>query len=294
MTTQQDTPARREPRVQTHLYPVGTVVEIYLDHNPSSPDNGQWTVTGLARNGVDSYVFRTSVMSEVGNFEKGFNLSFVTRIVKRGDGPVKIDQRWYGVSKDKFASQREMFFHVHNARRKGYLCTYSFDECIAMYANKYAPEGAMIDYQKISRALESQTWVRHECSPYMMGTVKFINKKRFSKWMKQNVNRFLLPMKTALAAEEAQQAEDLERFYQEEEEEFQRDLDSLRAQHGIDPLREPTEDGPLEVDNVEGCARDDAARADAREMLGIGKATKSDPVTGLLHEEDDHDLDSFF
>jgi len=183
----------------------------------------------------------------------------------RGDGPMNIDQGWYG-SQPRPADVNDSFFHVHRSSRKGCLMALGLHEVAVHYACKHAPVGSTVNYAEIVRALLRQTWVT-KTEMHFFNHAFVVNKKRIDKWMKQNINRFLLPVSVALKHEAKIQEEDYRKFCEESMDDFD--------------LMENIDSGSFNnlfitrLDNAEGLERDKAARADARELLGLSSDTVS-------------------
>jgi hypothetical protein len=204
-------------------FPVGTVFTLnedmrtYLDEN----DKLTYTVRSIVRNGVDSYVLKTGeyrTFLDGAQIEKGYNISHVTSIVKRGDGPVLIDHGWYGVSQQRGLLLKDIELskaNLEDAKGRGYYSTYSPRYVVYWEAAKFAPVGSMLDVDELFVAIVDQTWcTRWEDPRYtaISMPVFHINRKRLRKFIKQNLNRFLINVKEAVKEEERQN----QRLYEQE------------------------------------------------------------------------------
>jgi hypothetical protein len=214
-----------------HHFPNGTVFRIHEDSvhvRFDSLERGPDTFTvvnGIVRNGIDSYVLKTGVMrSHTG--EEAFNIDHVAEVIERGKGPLVIDHGWYGFQpNEKFAEDKDRGQWVEPTAtwrpRKGYYCTIAIRALLHCELQGIAKNGMMLDFAKIFNSLEKQTWCRaHKVGPWL--EMLDINKKRLRRWLKANINRFLMPMAPALRAEEQEQRLDYERDMEAENAEWER------------------------------------------------------------------------
>lgn len=191
-------------------FPNGTVVKLNDEFQKITQTNGllTHTVTGLVRNGVKSYVFKTGVILEHTG-EQGFNIDHVAQIVKRGSGKVTIDHGFYGVNKSK-EHLIQLESGVLSTRHgdvgtkfpTGRHVTYSVSAALGLELAKLAPAGATIDYERMTAALVAQKFVV-SVQEHVHFEHFVVNKKRLRKWVKTNLNRYLANLTKLNKADDA-------------------------------------------------------------------------------------------
>lgn len=188
-----------------HL-PNGTQVTLDLVGGGRDTDT-VYTVKGLVRNGIRSYVFKTGKMREGREIEEAFNTSYINKIVKRGDGPVEVNHGYYGAQFNP-RHREEVDMMRYNVPtegwkpRKGFHNTGSFQAVLFNEVNRIAKPGMSIDYTKVGQAVLSQTWAHRPLFENTFVHVWCFNKKRLRKFLKTNLNRFLCKLDVAVAEEE--------------------------------------------------------------------------------------------
>lgn len=212
-------------------FPVGTVCQLSSELSYMRDEAGNprvITVQGIVRNGLDSYVLKTGVKKMHSEYnpegiDEGINISHVDRILKRGDGPVKIDYGYYTSARQdkrmlediRMMELTKPFPDRNWSPKKGCYNTGSLTTVLHYEVSKVASEGQMIDHEKMHRAVYKQPWctfVKHH-----FFHAYSINKKQLRKFLKANLNRWLLNMKKALKAEREEQQQDYERMWDEED-----------------------------------------------------------------------------
>jgi hypothetical protein len=208
MNTQQTT------KWQPEHFPNGTVFE--LNDNLWLRDQGKpcthYTVTGIVRNGIRSYVLKTGVMQEHG-LEEAYNLDHVKRIILRGTGQVLINQGWYGFSKENYNNDDVKFSSISQpygcfVPRKGYYNTISVRSVLFWEVTKLAKPSMYLDWELLTCAVISNTWFKSILADGLM-RISVVNKRRLRKFLKANLNRFLCPLAPAIKEYE----KDMEREY---------------------------------------------------------------------------------
>jgi len=188
------------PKWNTGHFPVGTVCEAIL----SSDIPFTFTVKGIVRNGIRSYVLKTDLISPIVGLDyRCFNIDHVTRIIKRGDGRVVAESNF-----DNFGS----YFAEDQKRNQGafgitkhksqYLTFGNTQGLIMNVAYKYCPPEATLDMEKLTKKLLEQNVIRNEyvLGEYRLNYVK-CNKKKLHKAVKRLINKCLTPLKAAEATE---------------------------------------------------------------------------------------------
>lgn len=259
--------AARKFRFNTHHFSVGTLFTLNDDIAAHHVKEGRevWPVTGIVRNGVDSYVlktgiesFRTSADSEP--VEHGFNIQHVKAIVKRGDGPVLIDGGWYGNRKGPEPKlDKDIALAAYtDLCRKGVHATYSPLYYVIREVRRIAPNNAVIDMGEVAGAVLAQTWCHKPRQSNFRIPVCQINKKRLRRWLKQNINRFLSPLKPLLKAEEEENRKDYEQMLRDDDDWYP------EPRGATEPSKEDAEGSCYDAED--GYKRDEQARAEfARE-----------------------------
>lgn len=219
----------------THHFPVGTVFEINESVRFGKTQT-EFTVTGIYRNGARSFVLETDTLREHTGYE-AYNIDHVKRIISRGTGEVKINgsrrevdyQKVLREDQQRMEIQRPVTVRrdgeevtVFTPRKRNYntgsMQTLLMLECHRLgmtHANSW------INYQRLISQVFLQTWCTHVTQNYCQITM--VNKKRLRRWLKQNINRFLTPVKAVLKAEDEEQREFYEREMEESNREYERE-----------------------------------------------------------------------
>lgn len=222
-------------KFNTHHFPVGTVFEINEAVQFNNPQT-QFTVTGIYRNGAKSWVLETDTLREHTGYA-GYNIDHVKRIVSRGSGEVKLlsyrhdedpvvrlrkDQQMMEIQRPVNVRRGGEEVCVFKPRKRNYntgsMMTLLYLECHRLGMN---PANSWIDYKRMISHIFMQTWCDQFAQNYCQVTM--VNKKRLRRWLKQNVNRFLTPLKVALKAEEEEQEEYCKREMEELNREWERE-----------------------------------------------------------------------
>lgn len=222
-------------KFNTHHFPNGTVFQLKSD-NFLNAAGEQRTVRGIVRNGLDNYVLKTGIEKpayEGGKpIEESFNIEHVERIISRGGGPVEIDHLYFGPRKNdartlsdvhmmKFNNPYQEFDNQKGEwtfwkPRKGNHNTGSIQSLLIWEAGKIASEGAVIDYQKLIQIIMKQSWCQQPRFQNPFLHLHVINKKRLRKFLKANINRFLLKLAPAIRAEYEDRMEDYDRDWEDD------------------------------------------------------------------------------
>lgn len=219
----------------THHFPVGTVFEIKENVTFTNPQT-IYTVTGIYRNGARSWVLETDTLREHTGYA-GYNIDHVKRIISRGTGEVKITAGRREVDYQKVLREDQQRMEIQRpvkvrlggeevtlfTPRKRNYNTGSMQTLLMLECHRLGMTHAnsWIDYQRLISQVFLQTWCTHVTQNYCQITM--VNKKRLRRWLKQNINRFLTPMKAALKAEDEEQREFYEREMEESNREYERE-----------------------------------------------------------------------
>lgn len=184
-------------------FPIGTVVEVESPTNGFIHDESQrphpdhmyhrttHTVAGVVNNGPDSWLIERAEKCKLGDWLDVINISWVRRIVKRGDGQL------YGEEKaevERIRALRNEFLNRYDRPRdprmemqqpsysKGTYMTYSITELVRLHLNKVynnRDEDHLYDIDKLTQIVVGIL------KPRWTGFAISINKKRFARAMKQ-------------------------------------------------------------------------------------------------------------
>lgn len=185
-------------------FPVGTVCEAKVSYQ--EPIN--FTVQGIAKNGVNSYILITDIPSEIESLQyTSINISWVTKIIKRGDGEINIDVN-NGGREDWFSkSQRRNQGSFGITKYKSQYLVFGDARSLVMHVvSKYIkPEMCLKTEALIEQLFKQgviQTSFVHNDYWRDMPYIK-CNKQKLNKAVKRLLNKFLMPIKLAEAAEKA-------------------------------------------------------------------------------------------
>lgn len=156
---------------QPEQFPQGTVIEVDCTDLLTVNADATFTVNKVVRNGPNSYVVETTTpwLSSV-NINRSFHLSRVVAIRTPGKGKVVIDNGHFGINKTTW---------------------------LRSYLSTLVPYYVSLDHDKFCNELEKRFRRVKSCSIYGRFTSSPAAKKRIKRWAKQNINRFLLPVKRA-------------------------------------------------------------------------------------------------
>lgn len=201
----------------THHFPVGTVFRInqdVVDYKLRDQEGSDVrAVTSIVQNGVRSWVLMTGVMREHAG-EEGFNISHVKEVLSRGDGPVVIDYLYYcpvsSAQRERFAEDVEKC-EIRDLLKpkKGYYTTLSLSAVIRWELTKFIQPGQQVAFDAAVEAVLQQTWVVKSQLDWFCALR--VCKKRLRKFLKANINRFLIDLDAAAKAE----SEEMNRQYEQ-------------------------------------------------------------------------------
>lgn len=216
---------------QPQHFPVGTTFEVNDDVAKfHKDDDGNYisvfTATGVHRNGPNSYVVQTTVLRTIGKSSMfvSFHTDNIKRIVKRGAGPMNIEYMQYSAAEiiykdfireqtglSKFAFKTEQAAQVLGSARTHYLFLGADTLMVQLVHRFLQPNHFVFDEQAAARSLMQQSFVH----TVLLGKHLHVHcapKKRLNRWLKQNVNRFLVNVKQKQAENDQ---EDYRRYCQD-------------------------------------------------------------------------------
>lgn len=170
-------------------------------------------VTKVVQNDIDSFCLVTSTPSPYSFDSKEgfytFNMTLVDTIVMRGTGGLVVE-RFLGYDPERLKRMDATEMFTETSRKNYYMsgmtgCTALVEMLVSQLSRR---EGAVVDYRSLTDSILKQSFVKrvlvnrrvHRPDHYVFS----INKKRAKRFVKQNVNRFLM------SAREAQYLDDEE------------------------------------------------------------------------------------
>ena len=210
---------------QPEHFPVGTVVVLgnYTRKNgdfcrifDADSALAEVTVTGIVMNSLDSYLIRTGEINKNLDIEHVFNVDHVKSIVKRGNGPVKVE--YYrsfktmpnlkaGISSGLLNKNKYYFYYTQEIT--SYLISMS-----SLPKNLRIKEG-------FENFLLMQSFVKKEGQDRY--PLYSMDKKKARRFIQQNINRWIVPMKTIRAQIELEEKRMYEDYCKDLDGEFDSD-----------------------------------------------------------------------
>ena len=212
-------------------FPVGTIIEIgeSLSKLGSFKEVTQFEVTGVIRNGANSYLLETTHYNEYETpvYDENFkptgemrterlntslNITHVGRIIKRGSGPVKLCSSGHGF-RPVAHSER-----LHKGRNS-YAGFYGLETRVMQLVSELVPVTGCVDYEGLYQYLRTHASFKTHTeaifddhySMYIGSTRLHIRKKKLKKAIRQNINRFLKSPKKVQKEWDSAVADDYER-----------------------------------------------------------------------------------
>lgn len=208
---------------QPEHFPIGTTVtlEKYVNDNGKFRRNTEGpraivTVCDIIADGVDSFLIQTEFFNEALGIFRTFNFDDIGSIIKRGTGPVKV-VKYRGDSKPVCVNAL-LPNNLLNTNRYYFRTSYEILSYLASLTslpkNLYLKEGFF-------EFLVSQSFVKKTDDSYFHGSwVYNMNKKRARRFVRQNINRWIKPMKLVRAEAEREAKEENARYYEDMESDF--------------------------------------------------------------------------
>ena len=196
-------------KYQPEHFPRGTVVEYSVGGGKSNTKLA--VVDSIQKNGADSYCIRTKKSGMY--MYTFFNISHVVKIVERGQGPmVFIEQKITTHNQDWFSIVKP-----HKAKNR-YQCCFNIDDYILLNMSNLTNNTQLVDFDRLKkhiRSVQNPLGIRKRLVQHMYSvqyphlaedhdkfTVLDVSKKKLKRWLKQNINRFLIKKKVAVKQEE--------------------------------------------------------------------------------------------
>lgn len=186
----------KSKRVVYALVPPGTIV--WSSDMFKGGHAIQHTVKHIRANGIDSYVLEMeefdsrSPLDSYFNSRRNvcFNLSFVDKIIFRPSG------------KKAFIEENEDTGRIStDVTKRNYVNIGSYE--FSKFVNSIVNADSIVDFEKLNTFLKNQEFVKRVASENGYCYDFFGKKKKVRRWLKQNVNRFLITKKKAKEEEDS-------------------------------------------------------------------------------------------
>lgn len=206
---------KRKSKFNTHHFPVGTVFRIE-GSEWMLKDGDTFTATGLVNNNLDSWIVLTTATREHTG-QVAYNLDYVAEIIKRGDGPVKVESAHPTIMRKRMQEDVDMmelppgFMGIVPGKR--FYNTGSPRSVIHLELDKVTNPFQIVDTDRLVSAVMQQTWTHRYCEGFVHFTS--IDKKKLRRFIKANLNRFLITRQCVKQCLK-QEADDMDRIMNEE------------------------------------------------------------------------------
>jgi hypothetical protein len=220
---------------QPEHFPTGTIVvlENYeitgTELQYKKDGNCEVTVVSTIRNGLTSWLIRTTLFNDKLDMAHSLNFDHIKLIKKRGDGPVKIEDQYQSRAMPNLKGDIS-----NTPMNKGKYFWYNSRELIRFLISLSSfPKNAYLKDGFYAHFL-AQSFVKkegHEC-----WTVHSANKKKARRFIQQNINRWIVPMKEIRAAAEAESKREYEQYCRDLDDGFDGDypLIGVEDNKGVD------------------------------------------------------------
>lgn len=220
---------------QPEHFPVGTVV-ILGDYQAvgdefhfSSNGNARVTVIECVNNGPDNWLIRTDAWDPSIERFHSFNFDHITGIVSRGSGPVKIYK--HHKSTEKMPNFKVLI--SNNPLNKNRFYSYDTRDIV----NHLIRESGLIKnlyiHQGFYEFFYKQTFVHKTGSKWTV--IIDFDKKKAKRFIRQNINRWIKPMKVVRIEERIARTLEEEEYYRDMEAEWDRDFDVRQFESDEEP-----------------------------------------------------------
>lgn len=171
------------------------------------------TVESIFKNGVDSWCIATNTYNNFTKTYEMFNFTHIGKIVKRANAPVVIKRN------NNRPVENSKKYIDGNVYAKSQYVWVSMEEILSALFNKfkvYEKYSLNFDQNKFITEFQKQSFVKVK---KQLGyfTVLKASKKKVDHWFKQNLNRFSITKKVAIAIEEKYTQEEYERDFRLDE-----------------------------------------------------------------------------
>lgn len=204
---------------QPEHFPVGTIAVLgnyeYVDGEFRTKEGGdaKIEVTGVSRNGLDSWLITSNISHKSFDMNHSFNFNHITAIIKRGNGPVKIDSNQ---TYSRPLNLKENLSRISDARMNKNRYYWYSSTSFLQYLTSFAsfPKTAFIKEDFYDFFLK-QSFVKKEPKDFFLFCS--VDKKKAKRFIRQNINRWIMPMKEVRA--------EVKRLNDQEQEDYYRDME---------------------------------------------------------------------
>lgn len=211
---------------QPEHFPVGTIV---LLKNFERTDEGvsykggrgihfaKVVVSSLIRNGLDSWLIRTNEFKEYTG-RCSYNFDHVDSIVKRGTGKVNIETYCSPMINLKSYISFEPL-----AKRRYYW--QDSREILLFLIKRYKVTNLSAIKEGFFEFVMQQSFIRKERNNGFYSVAYSADKKKLQRFIHQNINRWITPMKEIRASAEAEAKAEQEQYYRDMRDDFDREFE---------------------------------------------------------------------
>lgn len=207
---------------QPEHFPVGTVV-VLGDYKRDGDyftvcagGNAEVEVTECIMNGPDSWLIRTDIWNESLKLYKSFNFSHITGIKSRGTGIVKIQT---DRSKQRLINLKSDVTYEPLSKNR-YYCRYFQELAMFLVYNSHLPKTLSVKPEFI-HFFYNQSFVKKTGEGY--SKVIDFDKKKAKRFIHQNINRWIKPMKVVCVEQEALRKQEAYEYFSSIEKDWDRD-----------------------------------------------------------------------
>lgn len=240
-------------------FPVGTLFKVNPTLRNGADKDTIFEATGYVYNTPNHFVITTTHWNEACGVHDSYSHSHIREIIKRGDGPIvnmdEVRKRVRQIGKKGDNTNQFGDAHAWGIGNKEKTHYVFFDaeslvhHQITCQFKKSLAKGDTLDIDLFARSLMRQPFVKSvvdDGSSHYRSFLYVASKKRLDKWLKQNLKRFLMPVKKAQRLYD--QAMD-EIYWQDLERDMDYDLDIYKDPDEFEKIPGIREDVPGE-DNI--------------------------------------------
>lgn len=190
-------------KLGTHHFPIGTIFRTNVDLCLGHRSNKEYEVRTVVRSDVRSFVLETTTFDPNLDTNVSLNITHVDKIIKRGVGPVLVQDFSFDENEDhikyvleKIQRFREFVIAQGVVVRKNEFVFRVFDavSVVWLYGQEhhdcYQDSNLICNHiKKSSLFKKGQLSLDYCCEEYVI-----VKKKTFKKWLKQNINRFYISL----------------------------------------------------------------------------------------------------
>lgn len=228
---------------QPEHFPVGTIVLLenfertdegvsYRSPHGAVTSFAKVVVSSLIRNGLDSWLIRTNEFKEYTG-QCAYNFNHVHSIVKRGTGKIEIESR-------NVAMINLKKYVTYEPLAKGRYYWHCSQEILDFLVARTSISKTAFIKKDFWKFIMQQSFIRKEKEYGHNVGVWFsrsfqntysgaysADKKKLNRFIKQNINRWITPMKEIRALADAEAKAEQDRYFQEALDDFDREFEAV-------------------------------------------------------------------